>query len=149
MRPRIRVPKELWKVLWGLVLPVFFLTSVILPLQAHATDEEEGEKILREKRYFYKAFNRRDPFQSLILGEFEEAEFDLVNIYAVKLVGVLSGGMEKFAMLEDNNGYSYILRAGDPIRHGRIVSVGDRTLVARVTMYGQTNSVTLRLEGQD
>jgi hypothetical protein len=149
MRTRSRVPKELWKVLWGLVLPIFFLTSVILPVQAYAADEDDGDRILREKRYFYKAFNRRDPFQSLIIGEFEESEFDLVDIYSVKLVGVLSGGMEKFAMLEDNNGYSYILQAGDPIRHGRIVSVGARTLVARVTMYGQTNSVTLQLEGEE
>jgi hypothetical protein len=59
---------------------------------------------------------------------------------------VLAGGMEKFAMLEDNNGYSYIMKAGDPIRNGNIVSVSDRTLVARVSLFGQTNTVTLRLE---
>ena len=60
------------------------------------------------------------------MGEFEESEFDLVDVYSVRLVGVLSGGMEKFAMLEDNNGFGYILKAGDLVRHGSVVSVGDR-----------------------
>lgn len=104
--------------------------------------------VLREKNYYYQAFNRRDPFQSLIDGEFEETELELVDIYAVKLVGVLSGGMDKYAMLEDKNGFGYIVKAGDPVRNGSIVSVGEQTLVARLTMFGQTNSVTLRLEGK-
>jgi Tfp pilus assembly protein PilP len=83
----------------------------------------------------------------LIAGEFEESgELDIVDIYSVKLVGILSGGMEKFAMLEDNNGYAYIMKAGDPIRNGNIVSVSDRTLIARVSLFGQTSTVTLRLE---
>ncbi|MCK4549428.1 MAG: hypothetical protein KAU49_04635, partial [Candidatus Krumholzibacteria bacterium] len=55
--------------------------------------------------------------------------------------------MEKYAMLEDSNGFAYILKAGDPIRNGSIVSVGDRTLVARISMFGQTTSVTLNMEG--
>jgi hypothetical protein len=148
MKPRRRVPKDAWKVLWGLVLPALFLANVLIPVVVWAEEEDAGDKILREKRYYYKAFNRRDPFQSLIVGEFEEGEFDLVDIYRVQLVGILSGGMEKYAMLEDNNGYGYILKAGDPIKNGRIVSVGDRSLVARVSMYGQTNSVTLQLEGK-
>lgn len=102
---------------------------------------------LREKVFYYQAFNQRDPFQSLMAGEFEESgELDIVDIYSVKLVGVLAGGMEKFAMLEDNNGYSYIMKAGDPIRNGTIVSVSDRALVARVSLFGQTSTVTLRLE---
>jgi hypothetical protein len=146
MRPRTRVPHKEWKVLWGLVIAFLVLGSVH-SAWALAEEKDEGEKILREKMYYYRAFNRRDPFQSLITGEFEESEFELVDIYSVRLVGVLSGGMERFAMLEDNNGFGYILKAGDPIRHGKVVSVGDRSLVARVVMFGQTSSVTLRLEG--
>jgi hypothetical protein len=132
--------------MWELVLPAFLIASVLLTTWAYAEEADETDQNLREKRYYYKAFNRRDPFQSLVTGEFEESEFDLVDIYSVHLVGVLSGEMKRFAMLEDNNGYSYIVQAGDPVRHGHIVSVGDRTLVARVSLFGQTNSVTLRLE---
>jgi len=105
-----------------------------------------SSKTLREKRYYYRAFNRRDPFQSLIVGDYEEGELDLIDIYKVRLVGILSGGYQKFAMLEDDNGYSYIVKAGDRIKNGNIVSVGDRSLIARVTIFGQTNTVTLRLE---
>ncbi len=147
MRIPRKNPEKTWKVLWGFVVPALLMIAMLVPAFVVAEEEEVGEKSIREKKYYYKAFNHRDPFQSLIAGEFEEKEFELVDIYSVRLVGILSGGMEKFAMLEDNNGFGYILRAGDPVRHGSVVSVGDRSLVARVTMYGQTSSVTLRMEG--
>ncbi len=141
--------RSAWKTLLSFVVPVLLLVVITLPLRVLAEEKNTEKKVLREKRYYYKAFNRRDPFKSLVAGEFEENEFDLVDIYSVKLVGVLSGGMEKYAMLEDKNGFGYIIKAGDPIRHGSIVSVSDRSLVARLTMFGQTNSVTLRLEGKE
>ena len=119
-----------------------------VPADTTALEQAAADGItLRDKVYYYQAFNERDPFQSLIAGEFEESgELDIVDIYSVKLVGVLAGGMEKFAMLEDNNGYSYIMKAGDPVRNGNVVAVTDRTIVARVSLFGQTSTVTLRLE---
>jgi hypothetical protein len=144
----IRMPlrKGNWKVLFVPFFSLIFCACVLLPSFAQAEDDDATDLKLRDKRYYYKAFNRRDPFQSLIVGEFEESELELIDIYGVQLVGVLSGGMERFAMLEDNNGYGYIVKTGDPIRNGRIVSVGDRSLVARVSMFGQSTSVTLRME---
>ena len=146
MRMRRRVPHRELKAMLGLIISILLLANILAQVCVAAEEEDFDEKVLREKRYYYRAFNRRDPFRSLITGEFEESEFDLVNIYSVRLVGILSGGMKRFAMLEDNNGYGYIVQAGDPIRNGTIISVGDRSLVARVTMFGQTNSVTLRME---
>jgi Tfp pilus assembly protein PilP len=165
-----RIPEMTWKVLWGLTISSLLLFSALAearaeeraPAQVHAAVQlntaapataasmakaKSDTITLRDKVYYYQAFNQRDPFQSLIAGEFEESgELDIVDIYSVKLVGILSGGMEKFAMLEDNNGYAYIMKAGDPIRNGNIVSVSDRTLIARVSLFGQTSTVTLRLE---
>jgi hypothetical protein len=165
-----RSPETAWKVLWGLTIAGLFLFPALVdaraqeaapakssakvqpspaaPADTTAFAKAAGDSItLRDKVYYYQAFNQRDPFQSLIAGEFEETgELDIVDIQSVKLVGVLSGGMEKFAMLEDTNGYSYIMKAGDPIRNGSIVSVGDRTLIARISLFGQTSTVTLRLE---
>lgn len=165
-----RIPETAWKVLWGLTITGICIFPALADSRAQGTASTKSEAkalpnaaapidttaleqttvdgiTLRDKVYYYQAFNQRDPFQSLIAGEFEESgELDIVDIYGVKLVGVLAGGMEKFAMLEDNNGYSYIMKAGDPIRNGNIVSVSDRTLVARVSLFGQTNTVTLRLE---
>ena len=147
MRASRRVHKKAWKAIWTFTGVALLLSALPLsPVLAQGGKTEES-KIIREKRYYYQAFNRRDPFQSLIVGEYEQSEFELVDIKAVTLVGVLSGGMDKYAMLEDSNGFAYILKAGDPVRNGSIVSVGDRTLVARVTIYGQTTSVTLIIEG--
>jgi len=164
-----RTPETAWKVLWGLTIAGLFLLPALVDARAEETAPAKSDAnvqpvppapadtaaaqqsvdgiTLREKVYYYQAFNQRDPFQSLIRGEFEESgELDVVDIYSVKLVGVLSGGMEKFAMLEDGNGYCYIMKAGDPIRNGNIVSVSDRSLIARVSLFGQTSTVTLRLE---
>ena len=146
MSRRMPLLNRNWKVLLGLFVSLVLLVSRLVPAFAQAEDAAEKGAKLRDKRYYYKAFNRRDPFQSLIVGEFEESEHELIDIYSVRLVGVLSGGMERFAMLEDNNGFGYIVRTGDPVRNGSVVSVGDRSLVARVTFFGQTTSVTLRME---
>ena len=149
MQTRRKSLKAIWKVLLSSAAPVLLLVLVALPLRVLAEGTTKNENDFREKHYYYRAFNRRDPFRSLVSGEFEENEYDLVDIYSVKLVGILTGGMEKYAMLEDKNGYGYIIKSGDPIRHGSIVSIGEQTLVARLTMFGQTNSVTLRLEGRE
>jgi len=148
MKATRRVPEKAWKVLWGLILCgiLVFSSAWAGDGESNAKARSVAKKNLRDKRYYYRAFNRRDPFQSLIVGNYEEGELDLIDIYRVHLVGILSGGYQKFAMLEDGNGYSYIVKAGDRIKNGSIVSVGDRTLIARVTIFGQTNTVTLRLE---
>lgn len=156
-----RTPDVARKVLWGLAVACL---AAGLPAAASAEDpapaatEPTAAAIavdslhadgvtLRDKVFYYQAFSQRDPFQSLIAGEFEQTgELDIVDVYAVRLVGVLSGGVSRFAMLEDNNGYAYIVKAGDPVRNGSVVSVTDRSLVARVTVFGQTSTVTLRLE---
>lgn len=146
MSRRMPLLNRNWKILLGFFVSLILLASILMPVFARAEDAGEKNAKLRDRRYYYKAFNRRDPFQSLIVGEFEESEYELIDIYSVRLVGVLSGGMERFAMLEDGNGFGYIVRTGDLVRNGNIVSVGDRSLVARVTFFGQTTSVTLRME---
>ena len=104
---------------------------------------------LRENLYYYDAFNRRDPFRSLVDGAFNRSDkMDLVNLSAVHLVGVVRGEVDRFALLEDNNGYSYILRVGDRVHNGTVVSIGEDELVARVTNFGQTTTVRLHLVGR-
>ena len=121
---------------------------LLIPAIVQAVEEDDStDTIIRTKNYYYRAFNRRDPFRCLIRGDLKEVSGDLVDINNVKLVGVLSGDMQKYAMLEDKNGIGYILKAGDPIRNGSIVSVSEKSLIARISMYGQTNRITLRLEG--
>ncbi|MCD6378871.1 hypothetical protein J7M07_00315 [bacterium] len=127
------------------ITALVILLGLLLPSTGSAAKKDHSN--LRTRHYYYQAFNRRDPFKSLMTGSFEEGQTDLVNIYKVHLVGILSGGIDKFAMLEDSNGIGHILKVGDPIRNGNIISVSERSLIARVTLYGQTSSITLNLEG--
>jgi hypothetical protein len=101
---------------------------------------------LRENSYYYSAFNRRDPFASLIVGEFvSDKQMSPVELGRVELVGVVKGELDRFALLEDDKGFSYILRVGDEVKNGSVVAIGDESMVARVTNFGQTRKVTLHL----
>jgi len=108
-----------------------------------------GNVMLRENLYYYDAFNRRDPFRSLVDGAFNRSDkMDLVNLSAVQLVGVVRGEVDRFALLEDIGGYSYILRVGDRVHNGTVVSISEEEMVARVTNFGQTTTVRLHLVGR-
>ena len=100
-----------------------------------ATTSANGKVVLRENLYYYDAFNRSD-------------KMDLVNLNAVQLVGIVRGEVDRFALLEDASGYSYILRVGDRVHNGTVVSIGEDELVARVTNFGQTTTVRLHLVGR-
>lgn len=116
---------------------------------ASATTTSNGKVVLRENLYYYDAFNRRDPFRSLVDGAFNRNDkMDLVNLSSVQLVGIVRGEVDRFALLEDASGYSYILRVGDRVHNGTVVSIGEDELVARVTNFGQTTTVRLHLVGR-
>jgi hypothetical protein len=116
---------------------------------ATVTPAAGGKVVLRENLYYYDAFNRRDPFRSLVDGAFNRSDkMDLVNLNAVQLVGIVRGEVDRFALLEDVSGYSYILRVGDRVHNGTVVSIGEDELVARVTNFGQTTTVRLHLVGR-
>ena len=101
---------------------------------------------IRENSFYYNAFNRRDPFRSLVVGVFvSEKKMSPVGLGRVELVGIVSGEMDRFALLEDDKGFSYILRVGDRVSNGSVVAIGDESMVARVTAFGQTRKVTLHL----
>jgi len=101
---------------------------------------------LRESSYYYSAFNKRDPFRSLIMGDFiSEKRMSPVDLGRVELVGIVKGDLDRFVLLEDNKGFSYILRIGDRIKNGSVVSISERSMVARVTNFGQTRKFTLHL----
>jgi len=117
--------------------------------EASATTSANGKVVLRENLYYYDAFNRRDPFRSLVDGAYNRSDkMDLVNLNSVQLVGIVRGEVDRFALLEDASGYSYILRVGDRVHNGTVVSIGEDELVARVTNFGQTTTVRLHLVGR-
>lgn len=111
-----------------------------------ARADSASKSKLRVNSYFYSAFNKRDPFRSLIVGEFvTEKKMSPVDLGRVELVGIVKGELDRFALLEDNKGFSYILRVGDRIKNGSVVAIADKSMVARVTNFGQTRKFTLHL----
>ncbi len=131
-------------------LPAAFAAVVILQSSAPLADSNQPEpqtKVkLRENTYYYSAFNRRDPFQSLIVGEFiSDRKMEVVDISRVVLVGIVRGELDRFVLLEDDKGFSYILRVGDQVKNGSVVAIGSESMVARVTNFGQTRKFTLHL----
>jgi len=114
--------------------------------QGMAQGEPQTKIKLRENNYYYSAFNRKDPFQSLIMGEFvSERKMEVVDVGRVVLVGIVKGELDRFALLEDDKGFSYVLRVGDQVKNGAVVAIGDESMVARVTNFGQTKKFTLHL----
>jgi len=102
---------------------------------------------IRANEFFYQSFGRDDPFGVLVSGDFEQGSAaELVDMNSAHLVGVMWGQEDKFALVEDGEGFGYILRVGDRVRSGRVVSIRKSTLTARVTLYGITNKVVLKME---
>lgn len=103
---------------------------------------------VREKKYFYSSFGTRDPFRSLVSGTFQARANDVVDLHTVELVGVLWEDQEFIGIVQDGQGYGWDLRPGDRVRNGTIVSITKDTLIARLSLFGHTSRVTLRLKSE-
>ena len=122
-------------------------------VQAESPADASAQRVesIRTNDYFYQSWGRPDLFAALVSGEFEPGEAaDLVDVNNAKLVGVMWGPTDRFALVEDGSGNGYILRVGDRVSNGRVIAVQKKSLVASVSLYGITNRVILRLaDGKD
>ncbi len=119
--------------------------------QSPADASADRVQSIRTNDYFYQSWGRPDLFSALVSGEFEPGEAaEFVDVNNAKLVGVMWGPTDRFALVEDGSGNGYILRVGDRISNGRVLAVQQKSLVASVSLYGITNRVILRLnDGKD
>ncbi len=102
---------------------------------------------IRNNEFFYQSYGNQDPFKVLVAGDYEQASAgELLDANSARLVGVMWGQEDRFALVENSDGFGYILRVGDSIRNGRVISIRKHSLTARVTLYGITNKVILKLE---
>ncbi|HEY6867426.1 MAG TPA: hypothetical protein VI792_09220, partial [Candidatus Eisenbacteria bacterium] len=98
--------------------------------------------------YQYNALGRRDPFQPLIGGGFvyaNEGGDALPDIGGLKIVGIVWGTDDQFAMAEDARGESMVLRRGDKVMNGVVQSLKRDGVVVNLTVDGQTQSVVIPL----
>lgn len=96
--------------------------------------------------YQYNALGRRDPFTSLIGGEFIGADVGgdaPPDPGGMKIVGIVWGATDQFAMVEDVRGNSYVLRKGDKLQNGYVEALRRDALVINVTADGQSQQVVI------
>jgi hypothetical protein len=100
--------------------------------------------------YIYTSLGRRDPFGSLLSGEFVgDGEPGLVDVGNLKLVGIAWDQADRFAMVEDPRGFGYALREGDPVRSGKVLRINRTSVTFLQTMGGESNTITIELPMQE
>ena len=98
--------------------------------------------------YQYNALGRRDPFQSLVGGGFVGADVGgdaPPDPGGIKVVGIVWGPTDQFAMVEDVRGNSFVLRKGDKVQNGYVDSLRRDGLVVTLTNDGQSQTVVIPL----
>jgi hypothetical protein len=98
--------------------------------------------------YQYNALGRRDPFQSLLTGEYVGADVGgeaPPDVGGLKVVGIVWGDADQFALVEDARGDSHILRRGDKVMNGYVEALKRDAMVVNLTVDGQSQSVTVPL----
>jgi hypothetical protein len=117
---------------------------------AHAPKTNEERHLLNREVYVYKTVGRRDPFASLLTGEFETTVGrPLLDVSSMKLVGIVWGSSDKFALVEDGRGHGHVLRVGDPVINGSVVGLTKEELMIRQSSYGDTQTVTIQLQRKE
>jgi hypothetical protein len=98
--------------------------------------------------YQYNTLGRRDPFQSMIGGDFvgEDVGGDApIDVGGMKVVGVVWSDDDKFALVEDGRGGSHVIRRGDKVMNGFVEDLKRDGVVVSLTTDGTTQSVTIPL----
>ncbi|HSE91958.1 MAG TPA: hypothetical protein VLF19_01530 [Methylomirabilota bacterium] len=94
----------------------------------------------------WEARGRRDPFEPLVAREGAAG----TTVSSAKLTGIVRRGGTALALVETPDGLGYILKAGDTLGDGRVLEIGQNTVVfSIVPRPGITdNRVVLRLAGE-
>lgn len=95
--------------------------------------------------YVYNALGRRDPFQALV-GNGEYVDIDAATeVGGLRVVGIVWGAEDKFALIEDARGNSSVLRPGDKVMNGVVQGLRRDAVLINLTVDGQSQSVTIPL----
>ena len=98
--------------------------------------------------YQYDALGRRDPFQSLVDGQFIGADVGgdaPPDPGGIKVVGIVWGATDQFALVEDVRGNSFVLRKGDKMQNGVVEGLKRDGVIVNITADGQSQTVVIPL----
>jgi hypothetical protein len=108
---------------------------------------EMPDGIFERAKYTYRSLGRVDPFESLVSAKDSASRLfaEKLDPEMLTLVGVLTNDGERRALVEDVHGFGYVLKEGDRVLRGRVLSIGEESMKIRHTMYGVTETTTLSL----
>jgi len=97
--------------------------------------------------YQYNALGRRDPFMPLVGGGYVGADEQLApaDVGGLKVVGIVWGAQDKFALVEDPRGNSSVLRKGDKVMNGTVEGLRRDAVVIKLTSDGVSELVEIPL----
>jgi hypothetical protein len=127
----------------------------LVPVQAPVVPPP-APQVEEHVTYQYNAIGRRDPFVSLVGGAFVGADVGgdaPPDPGGIKVVGIVWGATDQFAMVEDVRGNSYVLRKGDALQNGVVDELRRDAIVVSIKTDGQSQQVvipfTRKGEGND
>lgn len=106
-----------------------------------------ADRFPKRKVIEYQSWGRRDPFTQLV--DRSRAGYmpgEVPNVETLRLVGVLKARDGSSALLEDYEGYGYILKDGDQVKNGYVVQIGQDKIIFQIKEYGWSRTIALRLE---
>ena len=102
--------------------------------------------LMHRERSVYASCARRDPFASLVSGEFAATnEDDLMDIGELTLVGVVWGRDDRFGVVQDSRKRVHVLRVGDRVVNGKVIEVTQTSLTVQHYFFGETANVTIHM----
>ena len=97
----------------------------------------------------YQTSGRPDPFMPLIEDATSNAMGgELPDVETLRLVGILQDKKVSRALFEDYNNYSYILRTGDRVKNGFVLSIEETRVLFQIRQYGWNRQVAIDLENE-
>lgn len=98
----------------------------------------------------YRSFGRRDPFMPLVSKSASGFQSGgLPDVETLRLVGILKGDRGSLALLEDMEGYGYIVQDGDKVKNGYVVQIYQNKILFQIHEYGWSRSVALSIDSEE
>ncbi len=110
-----------------------------------------ADRFPKRKVVTYQSWGKPDPFAALIdsRGRSGDGPDEIPDVETLRLVGVLQANDEASALLEDLEGYGYILKDGDPVKNGYVVQIGQNKIIFHLSEYGWSRTIALKIETDD
>jgi len=145
---RIRTGEKEWNGKKGARIVLDLTSSTPFDISPKGETLKISLKLQNPKKYevyFYRSRGKRDPFEPLITEEDEESD-SLLAVGNAELVGIITEGDRKVALLKDAKGKGFVLRKGDRVQGGSVVEITENSVAFLLSDYGISRRVVLKMK---